>query len=84
MPIIVTTCIPPNCHPRVGVSSFRIPADPKRKELWKKALQLDLEFLTVKDPRTFQTLTGGPVHGLINITTLFKKFIKSGREKIHS
>jgi len=45
------TCVLPNCRPRIGGSSFRIPANPKRKKLWMKALQLDKELLLLKDPR---------------------------------
>ena len=51
VPIKAPTCIIQSCSPRAGGSRFRFPANPKRKKLWLKALHLNQEYITVKDPR---------------------------------
>ena len=51
MPIKAPPCIIQSCNRRVGGSRFRFQANPKRKKLWLKALHLNQEYITVKDPR---------------------------------
>ena len=69
------TCVLTNCGP-TGGSSFRIPANPKRKKLWMKALQLDNEILTLKDPRVCERHFK-PSDFKINVTTPRKKVLFS-------